>query len=59
MITKAYVTCPLDGSEHQKFCSLVESYKETGTSDECPYRNECSQHVKPNDNMENLNETVA
>jgi hypothetical protein len=59
MITKAYVTCPLDGSEHQKYCSLVESYKDNGNANECPYRNECSHQIKPIDNEGDINEILA
>ena len=40
---KAYVKCPLDGTENQKFCGLVEHYKETGTAHECNYQHECSE----------------
>ena len=40
---KAYVKCPMDGTENQKFCGLVEHYKETGTANECPHQHECSE----------------
>ena len=41
MIAEVYVKCPLDGHPNQKFCGLVEHYKETGTTNLCQHREEC------------------
>ena len=41
-MTTVNVKCPMDGTEHQKFCGLVDHYKETGTTHECLHRDECS-----------------
>lgn len=54
---KIYVTCPLDGDEHQKFCSLVDHYKENGTTNECQYQQTCFE-MKQYINEENLNEAI-
>lgn len=41
MTQEIYVKCPLDGHENQKYCGLVEHYKDTGTINECPHQREC------------------
>ena len=41
MNQKIYVTCPLDGHENQKYCGLVEHYKDNGTVNQCLYQQEC------------------
>jgi hypothetical protein len=33
----------MDGTEHLKYCGLVDHYKETGTTHECLHRDECSE----------------
>ena len=56
---KAYVKCPLDGTEQQKFCGLVEHYKDNGITHECSYQQECTEmktHII-NTQEGNLNET--
>ena len=40
-----YVKCPIDGHENQKYCGLVEHYKDTGTTDKCEHRQQC-QNMK-------------
>ena len=56
---KIYVRCPLDGAEHQKYCCLVDHYKETGTINECQHHHECAQMVHHINNKErNLNEII-
>lgn len=58
MQQKIYVTCPLDGHENQKYCGLVEHYKETGTTNTCAHRQECSE-MKQYINHEEINyETI-
>lgn len=42
MTITIYVKCPLDGHNNQKYCSLVEHYKDTGTTNECHHREECT-----------------
>jgi len=37
------VRCPMDGTQNQKFCGLVEHYKSNGNIDECPHLQECSE----------------
>lgn len=43
MNEKIYVKCPLDGHENQKYCGLVDRYKETGTADECEHKHQCHE----------------
>lgn len=42
MTITIYVKCPLDGHENQKYCGLVEHYKETGTTNYCAHQQECT-----------------
>lgn len=42
MYEKIFVKCPLDGDPHQKYCGLVEHYKETGSTHTCAHQQECS-----------------
>lgn len=57
-MTKICVKCPLDGTEHQKYCSLVEELKETGKTDECNYQFECSELKTHIIEKGNLNEII-
>ena len=41
MNDRVYVKCPLDGHENQKYCGLVEHYKETGSTNNCAHQQEC------------------
>jgi hypothetical protein len=43
MTQQIFVRCPMDGTEHLKYCGLVDHYKETGTTHECLHRDECSE----------------
>jgi hypothetical protein len=43
MNQKIYVKCPLDGHENQKYCGLVEHYKDTGTTNTCEHREQCHE----------------
>jgi hypothetical protein len=57
MNTSIFVRCPMDGIDHQKFCGLVEYYKENGIVDQCPYQQDCSDMKTHVINEEgNLNE---
>lgn len=54
---KAYVTCPLDGDCRQKYCSLVDHYKEHGTTNECNHQQTCRE-MRQYINEETTNETI-
>ena len=41
MNDRVYVKCPLDGHENQKYCGLVEHYKDTGSTNQCAHQQEC------------------
>ena len=55
---KICVKCPMDGTDHQKYCSLVEQFKENGNTDECHYRFECSEIKTHIIEKGNLNEVI-
>ena len=55
---QVYVKCPLDGYKEQESCSLVDLYKETGTTHTCQYKHECSEMKTHIINERNLNETI-
>jgi hypothetical protein len=38
-----FVRCPMDGSDHQQYCGLVEHYKSNGIADQCPHQSECNE----------------
>ena len=54
MNQKIYVTCPLDGHENQKYCGLVEHYKDNGTTNNCEHRQQCQEmktYIKHEENQ--------
>jgi hypothetical protein len=50
----------MDGTQNQKYCGLVEHYKENGIVDQCPHIQECNEiktyHI--NNEEGNLNEII-
>jgi hypothetical protein len=42
MTQKIYVKCPMDGTDNQKYCGLIDHYKQNGTANECLHRQECA-----------------
>ena len=54
MRTEYFVKCPMDGTENQKFCGLVDHFKETATTHTCPHRQECEEYKTHIINKENI-----
>jgi hypothetical protein len=58
-MNQVFVKCPLDGHPTQKYCGLVEHYKDNGNTNECQYQRECHDmktYIKCE--KEDTNETI-